>query len=178
MKDFDWKSLVKTVAPALATALGGPLAGVATQAIAKAVLGEGNENADEAVVAEAIRTASPETLLKLKEAEFEFKKRMAELGVDLEKLAVQDRSSARQMAALNMKPQILLTFLFISIYFAVSSATMYFLFEDGEVNKEILVLVSTLLGVFTGEVPRIMAFWFGSSTGSKEKTARLGNLEA
>jgi hypothetical protein len=41
------------------------------------------------------------------------------------------------------------------------------------VNKEMLVLVSTLLGVFTGEVPRIMAFWFGSSTGSKIKDSAM-----
>jgi len=35
-----WKGIVGTVAPALATALGGPLAGVAVRAIAEKVLGK------------------------------------------------------------------------------------------------------------------------------------------
>jgi putative sterol carrier protein len=173
MANFDWKSVIKTVAPALAAALGGPLAGVATQAIATAVLGKDSANADEDIIAEAVMNASPETLAKIKEAEYQFRKDMAALGVDFEKLEVQDRANAREFARTNMVPQMVLTFVFIISYFIITSGTIYFLFEDGEVNKEMLVLVSTLLGVFTGEVPRIMAFWFGSSTGSKTKDSAL-----
>ena len=48
----NWKAIVGTVAPALATALGGPLAGVAVKAIADKVLGK--PAATEADVAAAI----------------------------------------------------------------------------------------------------------------------------
>lgn len=175
MREINWKDIIRTVAPTLATALGGPLAGVATQAIAKAVLGAGNENAEESIIAEAVVNGGPEALVKLKEAEYQFEKDMAQIGVDLSKLEIQDRADARSLAKVNMIPQVWLTFVFILVYFATTSAVMFFLFEDGDVNKEILVLVSTLLGVFTGEVPRIMSFWFGTSTGSKEKTVILEN---
>ena len=78
---FDWKALVKTVAPVLGTALGGPLAGAATAAITKAVLG--SDTATEKDIEAALATASPEILLKLKEADQAFETRMTELGIDV-----------------------------------------------------------------------------------------------
>ena len=91
--DFNWKSIVGTVAPALATALGGPLAGMATAAIAKACgLGDGASQED---VMAAVQNMTPEQLAALKQAEFEFKSRMKELDVDLVRIAAADRDSAK-----------------------------------------------------------------------------------
>ena len=72
---MDWKDLGKSVidtiahaAPAVGTALGGPLGGLAGAALAKVL---GVEETPEAVE-RAILKADPETLIKLKEAEIAF----------------------------------------------------------------------------------------------------------
>jgi len=77
-----WKSLVRAVAPALATALGTPLAGLAVAAISDAVLGkpDGSEQEVEA----ALAVAGPDVLLRLKDADRAFTLRMRELDIDLE----------------------------------------------------------------------------------------------
>ena len=87
-------NLVKTVAPSIATAVGGPLAGMATRAISEALLGKPDGTEDE--LAEAAKSATPEQLLALKQAEQNFVIRMRELDVDLERIANQDRGSARE----------------------------------------------------------------------------------
>ena len=79
--DFDWKSIVRTVAPVLGTAIGGPLGGLATRTIAGALLGD--ENATEDQIAAAVQSASPDQLLALKKADEEFKVRMKELDIDI-----------------------------------------------------------------------------------------------
>jgi hypothetical protein len=79
---FDWKSIIKTVAPSLATALGGSLAGNATKAIANVLLG--NSDASEQEIEQGIANATPEQLMKLKELDNQFYA-----------LEVQDRASAR-----------------------------------------------------------------------------------
>jgi hypothetical protein len=50
--------LLGSVAPSIATALGGPLAGMATKALSQALLG--NEDGSENDLQDALRMASPE----------------------------------------------------------------------------------------------------------------------
>lgn len=93
----DWKNIIGTVAPAIATALGGPLAGLGVTAVGKALgLGDG---ASEEEVAAAVGKASPEQLVNLKKANLEFQARLKELDVDLERIAMTDRASARKREA-------------------------------------------------------------------------------
>jgi hypothetical protein len=91
---IDWKKIVGSVAPVLATALGGPLAGVATKAVAAAVLGK--PEAKESDIAAALAGATPEQLAALKKADQDFAVRMRELDIDLDRLASEDRDSARR----------------------------------------------------------------------------------
>jgi len=56
---MNWQELVKSVAPMIGTALGGPFAGMATKWLAGKLLGD--ENADAAALEAAITNASPET---------------------------------------------------------------------------------------------------------------------
>lgn len=89
---FDWKKTLATVAPTIATALGGPLAGMAVNVAAKALGVEPNEQAIET----AISSGSPELFLKLKEAENGFILELEKLGVERDRIAYQDRDSARK----------------------------------------------------------------------------------
>jgi hypothetical protein len=170
MNSDDWKRVLASVAPALATALGGPIAGSATAVIANELLGK--DKASESELATAVLGASPERLARLKQLSYEYEQRMAELDVDVYKISVDDKKSARRMASeVGMWPQWILSAIFIIGYFV---ALGFVLTEMGEIDEKVQVLAATLLGLFTREIPTIMQFWFGSSHGSKRKGSKLG----
>jgi len=171
---FDWKGLLGTVAPTLATALGGPLAGAATRALSTALLGK--ETGKESEIAAALQGASPEALLKLKEADNAFETRMAELGVDLERIATDDRKNARQMAEKNGQvPQIVL-----SVIYTLAYALVLWSYVTGEVNvaPNAETQFSIVLGVLTAAQTQVLNFWLGSSAGSKQKTEAMARGKA
>ncbi len=163
-----WKGIVGTVAPALATALGGPLAGVAVRAIAEKVLGK--PEASEADVAAAVAGASPELLLKLRQADQDFARAMADAGIKLEEIEAQDRASARarEIATKDWVPAAL----------AITNALAFFILlfmmlsqSIPETNKSAFDI---LLGMLAGSLTTVMTYYFGSSRGSREKDAILG----
>ena len=172
---MDWRKTLATVAPAIATALGGPLAGVAVQMAGKAIgLGEGATEGD---VEAAVLSGNPDVLVRLREVNAQFEKDMAALGVDLERIHASDRSSARDMAKANMMPQIALSFVFIGGYFGAMFALHGVLFQAQEINGQVATLFGALIGIFTRELSGIMTFWFGSSAGSKTKGEKLDSLK-
>jgi len=168
---MSWKETLATVAPTIATALGGPLAGIAVGVAADALgLSDRTQQALEA----AVTGGNPETLLRLKEADNSFKLEMERLGVDLERIHQADRVSARDLAKVDMRPQVILSIVFIGGYFGAMFALHGVLFETKDINSQVVALFGALIGVFTREMSGIMQFWFGSSSGSKEKGARIG----
>ena len=164
----DWKSIVGTLAPTIATALGGPLAGTATKFLSSALLG--NENATEHDLEAAIIGSTPEQLAKLREIDGNFKLEMKRIDVDVYALEVDDRKNARDLAKSNMIPQMTLSTIFIGGYFVI----VWMLFSGHVViDDSIRDMSNILLGVLTANIPSIMQFWFGSSHGSKQKAAKL-----
>jgi len=87
--------LLSSVAPSIATALGGPLAGMGVKALSKAFFG--NENSTEEDLQSALSTASPDQLSQLKKVDNDFKVQMKSLDIDLERISADDRASARNM---------------------------------------------------------------------------------
>ena len=73
---FDWRRTLATVAPVLASAFGGPMAGVAVSMAGKAL---GLDNATEQDIAEAVASGSPDVLVKLREVDTQFKLEMKRL---------------------------------------------------------------------------------------------------
>lgn len=167
MSGFDWKSLVGTIAPTLATALGGPMAGMAVKAIAGGLLGD--ESAGEAEIAAALQGATPADMLRLKEADQSFKLEMEKLGVDLERIAADDRDSARarEIATKDNTPKILAGVI-VSGFFA-TLATIAFV----EIPAGAQQPINILLGSLTALLIQVGNYYFGSSAGSKEKTRHL-----
>lgn len=166
------KQVVRTVAPAIGTALGGPLGGTAVKYLADKFLGK--PDASEAEVAEALAGASPEQLIRLKELDTDFAKHMADIGVDLERIAYEDRASARDLAKVNNWPHILLSTIYTSGYF-----WLLWLFCTGQVHvvDTQAALFASIVGVLTAAQIQIMNFWFGSSSGSKAKDVHLANSQ-
>lgn len=162
--------ILKKVAPTVATAVGGPFGGIAAAAVASA-LGVDSDNVEDAII-----SASPDTLLKVKMADHDFKVKMAELGIKEQQLAIrevevhaEDRSSARTMAAkLGMWPQVVLSIVYTVGYFVMLYLLVSGHWSPPEGSQE---LVAGLVGVLTAGVVKVMDFWFGSSVGSKQKTA-------
>jgi hypothetical protein len=164
MSKPDWRKIAATVAPALATALGGPLAGIAVSEMSRAVLGK--DDGDEAEVGVAIATGGADALLKLKGAEAEFKLKMEELGLESDRLAYADTASAREREVKSgdtITVQILAAIIvgsFLAIVYKV-------LFSGSQVDS---VIAGTLIGYVSAKADTVVGYYFGSSRGSSDKT--------
>lgn len=159
----DWKSIVRTVAPVLASALGGPIAGAAVSTISSVLIGR--PDASEAEVSAAVAGASPELLLKLKEADNAFKTKMAELGVDLERISAEDRASARNLLVQTK------SYTPAALSWLVVGATLVMyahLIWHGNNGANDLVL-GRILGTLDTAFAMVLAFWLGSSRSSQQK---------
>lgn len=170
MSDFDWKALVRTVAPWIGTALGGPLGGMAVEAAASA-LGLSEKTVD--AVRAAVTGMTPEQALSLKAADQQFSLRMQELGfkqvTDLEAIAAADRDSARRMhTAVPSKVPAVLTFVLLGAFVGTLSA----LFAIGVPvsNRDIVVY---MIGQLSGGLTSALAFWLGTTRQSETKTGML-----
>jgi len=159
------KDVISVVAPTLGAALGGPLGGLAGQILGNLVTGGKPSDLEEAIL-----TQKPETLLALKQAEYDFKEKLREMDIQEEEVFAKDRASARELAKVNMRPQMVLSTVFITGYFLILGA---FFVGDIELTDSLREPFLVLIGVITASVPSIMQFWFGSSSGSSRKTDLL-----
>lgn len=169
MMAFDWRKLIRTVAPTLGTALGGPLGGMAMGALSQALLGKKDGTEEE--IRDAVINATPADFLKLKELEQDFAKQMKALDIDVFRLEIQDKASARDMFKVNYWPQIAISALYIGGYFTILSLLLSS--RLGAIDPQWKEPATLLIGVLTTSVPTILAFWFGSTFGSREKSAML-----
>lgn len=164
----DALGIVRVVAPALATALGGPLAGLAVNALASALDKPG---AGPAEISRAITEAGPETLLKLKAADQAFAAQMRQLDIQMETVNAGDRASARgrQISMHDHTPSVLAYALTIGFFGLIGILSFHPLPAE---NKD---LVNILLGALGTAWVASMSFFFGSSSGSRSKDAALAD---
>ena len=156
---------LEQIAPTIATALGGPLAGLAVTAIAKVI------GVDEKDVQNTIDSGkmSADQIAQLKLAEIEFQKQTQELGLNFEKLAVDDRASARELQASTKSIVPPLLALLVTIgFFGILFALMM---GYAQKSDELMIMLGSLGTAWTG----IIGFYFGSSSGSQEKDKMLYN---
>ena len=173
MARIDWRSIVGTVAPTIATALGGPLAGMAVSAVSQAVLGK--PDATEPELEQAIvQSNNPEVLLKLKQAELAFAEKMQKLDIDLEGLASEDRESARQreVAIRDWMPKAL------ALCYTIAYFVVLWLLWQIPVPKEAKELINTLFGILSAAQMSIIGYYFGSSAGSARKSQTIESLSS
>ena len=158
---MSWKETLGAIAPTLATALGGPLAGAATKFIASSLLGDEGANIED--IETAVLGASPEQLAQLKSIDKEFKISMEKLGVDVFKLEVADKGNARE----NNKGSYMPAALSLGLTFIVG-VLLYALFyiEPPEGAREPLLIV---LGMVVKEWSNSMHYWFGTTRSSSDK---------
>ena len=163
--------ILATVAPVLATAFGGPLAGVATRTIANQMLGK--PEATQGEVEQAILGATGADLVRLKEIEAGFKAEMQAAGVEMERIAATDRDSARDRQA-RMKdwtPSLLGLAIIAGFFGVLASIFQYGLPAEG---GDVLLIMVGALGGMTAQVGN---YFFGSSVGSKSKETIIADLK-
>jgi len=172
MSKKNWGAILGAIAPTVATALGGPLAGTAVGVLSKVLLGKPDGTEEE--LAPLIQQASPETLLKIKEAENELKLGLAAAGVTLEEIAAQDRSSAREREIKTGDNTTRnLAYAYTVGYFLV----LWVVMKTG-VDPKMESIVMVLLGVLTAAQAQIMNYYYGSSSGSAQKTAFIASFKS
>jgi len=158
-------SWLEQVAPTIATALLGPLGGLAVSTLSK-VLG-----VDEKEVQGVIDSGkmSAEQIAQIKLAEIEFQKQTQELGLNFEKLATDDRKSARdmQIATKSWIPGALS----IGITFGFFGILIYMMTGNVAPSNELLVMLGSLGTSWTG----VIGYYFGSSAGNSRKDEMLYN---
>jgi hypothetical protein len=163
-------NVVRTVAPSIATAVGGPLAGMATRLISEALLGKSDATEEELLV--AVKSATPDQLLALKKAEQEFILRMRELDIDLERISGEDRASARnrESKVKDLTPRVLAAAVTFGFF-----GTLGYMIQNGlpsHGGEALLVMLGTL-GTSWGA---IIAYYFGSSAGSRDKNETISRM--
>lgn len=160
------RDILGVVAPTLATALGGPLAGQAAQFVVKA-LGLAPDATPEEVTA-GLQAATPEQLLQIKKQDQEFARAMRELDIAEDRLAYEDRQGAR---ARDIQTNDRTTHVLAAVA-VVSTFTIVVLILTGyaKVQGE---FAATVVGVILATYKDVFGFYFGSSMGSKQKTVEM-----
>lgn len=162
--------LIKQVAPTIATALGGPLAGLATKTLSEALLGTQDGSPDE--IAAALGNASPDQLAKLREIDANFKTTMKKLDIDLAQIDASDRNSARQreVQLKDKTPMLLAGVVCIGFFGTLIGLLLYGLPPKGQ--DAVLILLGALSAAFTA----IVNYYYGSSSGSRAKEAIIEQM--
>jgi hypothetical protein len=168
---LDWKQIVGTVAPTIATALGGPLAGVAVKTLATQLLGK--PDATEADVEAAVIGADPQTLLKLKEIEVEFKKFVVDSGIKLVQIDAEDRANAREREVKtgdSWTPRVLAALVVVGWL-----AVQWFMLHN-IVDQSMRELVARVLGTLDSALMLVLSYYFGSSASGKAKDETISSI--
>ena len=167
-----WTDTLEAVAPGLATALGGPVAGLAVTTIEK-VLGLTPGTGTPDTMAAAFNNATPDQLLALKKADNDFQVQMKQLDINLEDIAEKDRDSARQRQSATKDPiPGILALVAVAGFFGILVYMLVYGLQKDVAGSDAFLL---LLGSLGTVVTQVFAFYYGSSKGSqgKDETIKL-----
>lgn len=168
------KRAVRATAPTIARQLGGPLAGLAVEALSRAIFGK--DKAAEDALAEAIEDATADQIIAIRRAEQEFEIALRQAGVEEQKIDAGDRASARQRQVTmeDWTPSVLGA-LIIAGFFLTLGVMVARRLPDGAETE-----FSIMLGALATMTAAVVNYFFGSSAGSREKTkllSRKGDAE-
>lgn len=163
------KAFLTGIAPTVATALLGPLGGVAVAGLGKIF---GLDDATVTDVTKAITDGkiTPEQIAEIRKLELQFQEDEKERGFRYADLEFKDRDSARNReATVRDNTNKILAFTVVGAFIAMVGATLL-----GYAKVE-SVLAGTLVGYLSAKCEQVLAYYFGSSAGSSEKSRLLAN---
>lgn len=164
----DAGHVLATMAPTIATAVGGPFAGMAVAKL-ESLFGidpAASEDCKQAQIENALVTATPDQLLALKKADNDFKVQMRELGIKEQELAYADTANARarEIAVKDWTPKILAFTVTVGFFGVLGWMLHGGIPKDG--GGEALLVLLGALGTAWGS---IISYYYGSSAGSSHK---------
>jgi hypothetical protein len=160
--------VLKTVAPTLALAVGGPFGPLAAAAL-HAALGTTDQKSAET----ALLAATPDQLLALKKADNDFAVQMEQLGIEKDKLSFDDTASARlrEMTVKDLTPRIIAYLVIVLVLIAEGS--MFFIGQPKSVDG---VVLGRILGTLDSALMLVLGYYFGSSAGQDSKSAAINQI--
>lgn len=149
--------LIGSIAPTIATALGGPVAGMAVKALSGALLG--HEDGTEDDIKAALANPTADQLTALKKIDADFKIQMKSLDIDLERIAASDRDSARNMAIMthDWTPRVL------AVVVVVAWGIVQWYLLHNVIDASMRELVARVLGTLDGALMLVLSYYFGSA---------------
>jgi len=167
---FDWKEVLGKIAPTAATLIGGPFAGLAVGMIGKAM---GMEGSTVTQIQSALTNSqlTGDQILAIKQMEIDLQKHLEDNGISLEQISANDRDSARkrEIAVKDKVPAILAGVVTLGFFGTLCLLVFHDLPKEG--HDVLLVLIGSLGTAWT----TIIAYYYGSSAGSKQKDNIMGN---
>ena len=164
--------IISGIAPQLAQALGGPLAGAAVERISGALFGI--ENADEESINNALKGASPEQITALRRADLEFHRLLRETTIEQARIDAADRANARehQQITKDRTPSIIGALIILGFFVVLGVMVAHRLPTGAETE------FSIMLGALATMTAAVVNYFFGSSAGSKEKTRLMTRMRS
>jgi hypothetical protein len=166
-------STLKSLAPTVASAVLGPLGGVAVAALGNLM---GVSGATQDKIADVIKLGqlTPEQISDIKKLEMEYQENERARGFKYSELEFQDTKSARdmQVATKSVTPS-LLTWLVVAI---TLSCEAMLLFNQVPPGADPLV-IGRVLGTMDSALIMVLGFWFGSSHGGQSKDILLAQSQ-
>ena len=168
---MDFGKILGTVAPTIGTLIGGPLGGMAMTAIADAL---GIDPDDTKKVQDAINSGklTADQIVALKKADQDMEIKLKELGIQADKLEFDDRQNAREreVKLAGSWTTTGLAWLVVTAFVGI----VYCVLVGG--SKVEGALAGTLIGYMSAKAEQIIAYYFGSSRGSDDKTKALADI--
>lgn len=174
---MGWKEIIGTLAPTVASALGGPLAGAAVVAIGE-LLGITEPTQDKIKVAIENGSLTGEQVSAIRLLELKLKGEEEERGFRYTELEFKDRDSARgRDTELNKSGQhnYRADAMFM-LAVAVIVGLVYSIWTEPSINEFMKGIVTLVLGRFLGYLDNIYSFEFGTTRGSQTKDATINKL--
>lgn len=194
---IDLKTALGSIAPTLATMLGGPLAGTAVSALTSAfgITSTGDQAKDLGAITAVVQggTMTPDVIAAVRKADQDHEATMGKQGIDLKKLnadhdlaMVQTFTGDTQDARKTFGQQKAIFWLGIAVLviFAITMiAVLYACFallnggitiKDVSVVAAIAGMVGSVVGYVAANAQQVVGYFFGSSAGSANKTDAMG----
>ena len=144
--------------PTIAAGMGSPVAGMAVNMVADAL----GCKPEPRSIEQALGDATPEQLLRLKEAEQNFEIQMKQMDIDVFALETQDIQDARNKFSNDWTPKVLGLLSMIGFMGYIFFITA---FPIDDSSDDIVMLI---IGSLTGIATAVISFYFGASN-KKEK---------
>lgn len=169
-----WTDTLTKLAPTVATALLGPLGGLAVSAIGNII---GIDNATQDTIKAAIDDGrlTPEHIAELKKLEMSYIENEKERGFKYAELSFKDRDSARQanVQGGTQGKVFWLSLVLLTVTLGSEAAVLFLGYPVGTSE----MVVGRVLGLMDAIAMMVMAYHYGTNSSSNEKTLLLAKAK-